>query len=118
MHCIGFSRVLIVDWDIHHGNGTQKLFENDNKVLYISLHRYDHSEFFPKSTAGDHTQVGKGVGIGFNVNIPWNKVSIIQIHLDRATHERYSLANVVFVIVTVFRVKWVTAIILQHFNVS
>lgn len=69
----GLRRVLIVDWDIHHGNGTQRMFENDNKVLYISLHRYDHGEFFPKSDDGNYTVVGDGRGEGFNVNIPWNK---------------------------------------------
>lgn len=66
-------RVLIVDWDIHHGNGTQRMFEHDDKVLYISLHRYEHGEFFPKSSDGDYTVVGEGRGEGFNVNIPWNK---------------------------------------------
>lgn len=62
-----------MDWDIHHGNGTQRMFENDNKVLYISLHRYEHGEFFPKSNDGNYTMVGEGRGEGFNVNIPWNK---------------------------------------------
>lgn len=50
-------RVLIVDWDIHHGNGTQRLFENDPTVLYISLHRYENGEFFPKSNDGNYTMV-------------------------------------------------------------
>lgn len=68
-------RVLIIDWDIHHGNGTQRMFENDHKVLYISLHRYEHGTFFPKTNDGDYTMVGEGRGEGFNVNIPWNKVS-------------------------------------------
>lgn len=69
-----FYRVLIVDWDVHHGNGTQHIFENTSNVLYISLHRYDFGNFFPKSKDGDHTVVGSGYGEGFNVNIPWNKV--------------------------------------------
>lgn len=68
-----FYRVLIVDWDIHHGNGTQRLFENSRNVLYISLHRYEHGQFFPKSSDGNYTVVGEGLGEGFNVNIPWNK---------------------------------------------
>lgn len=68
-------RVLIVDWDIHHGNGTQHMFEESNKVLYISLHRFDNGEFFPRSNDADYTEVGHGRGEGFNVNIPWNKVS-------------------------------------------
>lgn len=66
-------RILIVDWDIHHGNGTQRLFENSRNVLYISLHRYEHGQFFPKSNDGNYTVVGEGAGEGFNVNIPWNK---------------------------------------------
>lgn len=69
----GLKRVLIVDWDVHHGQGTQHIFENDPRVLYISLHRYDNGSFFPKSTDADFTEVGSGAGKGFNVNIPWNK---------------------------------------------
>lgn len=69
----GLKRVLIVDWDVHHGNGIQHIFQNNNKVLYISLHRYDNGSFFPRSTDGDYTVVGDGPGEGFNVNIPWNK---------------------------------------------
>lgn len=67
--------VLIVDWDIHHGNGTQRMFLNSKNVLYISLHRYDHGEFFPKKSDANYDVVGNGRGEGFNVNIPWNKVS-------------------------------------------
>ena len=37
----GAQRVLILDWDVHHGNGTQHIFEDDDSVLYMSLHRYD-----------------------------------------------------------------------------
>jgi histone deacetylase 6 len=62
----------VVDWDVHHGNGTQHIFDSDPQVLYISLHRYDHGKFFPSSTDGDFTMVGSGAGKGFNVNIPWN----------------------------------------------
>ncbi|XP_052850338.1 histone deacetylase 6 isoform X2 [Drosophila gunungcola] len=69
----GLERVLIVDWDVHHGNGTQHIFEANRKVLYISLHRYEHGSFFPKGPDGDYDVVGKGSGRGFNVNIPWNK---------------------------------------------
>lgn len=69
----GLKRVLIIDWDVHHGNGIQHIFQNNNKVLYISLHRYDNGNFFPRSTDGDYTVVGCGAGEGFNVNIPWNK---------------------------------------------
>ncbi|KTF79442.1 hypothetical protein cypCar_00016912, partial [Cyprinus carpio] len=43
------SKILIVDWDVHHGNGTQEIFYNDPSVLYVSLHRYDNGNFFPGS---------------------------------------------------------------------
>lgn len=69
-----FFRVLLLDWDVHHGNGSQEIFEADPQVLYISLHRYDNGSFFPHSTDAAHTVVGEGKGRGFNVNIPWNKV--------------------------------------------
>lgn len=69
----GLKRILIVDWDIHHGNGIQHIFERDPNVLYISLHRYDYGAFFPTSEDGNYTVVGEGPGEGFNVNIPWNK---------------------------------------------
>ncbi|KAM7349007.1 histone deacetylase 6 isoform 4-T4 [Cochliomyia hominivorax] len=69
----GLKRVLIVDWDVHHGNGTQHIFESNPQVLYISIHRYDNATFFPKSKDADFDAVGKGAGVGFNVNIPWNK---------------------------------------------
>uniref|UniRef100_A0A8C5BPY4 UBP-type domain-containing protein n=1 Tax=Gadus morhua TaxID=8049 RepID=A0A8C5BPY4_GADMO len=65
-------RVLILDWDIHHGNGTQHMFQEDDSVLYISLHRYDNGTFFPTSEDADCDRVGVGQGAGFNVNIPWN----------------------------------------------
>ncbi|XP_066566192.1 histone deacetylase 6 isoform X1 [Amia ocellicauda] len=65
-------RVLILDWDVHHGNGTQHIFEDDPSVLYISLHRYDDGLFFPCSEDADYDQVGRGQGRGFNVNIPWS----------------------------------------------
>uniref|UniRef100_A0A8C7BSW7 Histone deacetylase n=1 Tax=Neovison vison TaxID=452646 RepID=A0A8C7BSW7_NEOVI len=61
------SKTLIVDWDVHHGNGTQQAFYSDPNVLYISLHRYDDGNFFPGSGAPD--EVGTGPGVGFNVNM-------------------------------------------------
>lgn len=61
-----------MDWDVHHGNGTQKMFESDKRVLYISLHRYNNGKFFPSTTDGNYDKVGSGPGEGYNVNIPWN----------------------------------------------
>ncbi|XP_006893501.1 PREDICTED: histone deacetylase 4 [Elephantulus edwardii] len=64
---LNVSKILIVDWDVHHGNGTQQAFYSDPSVLYISLHRYDDGNFFPGSGAPD--EVGTGPGVGFNVNM-------------------------------------------------
>ncbi|XP_036092339.1 histone deacetylase 4 isoform X2 [Rousettus aegyptiacus] len=64
---LSVSKMLIVDWDVHHGNGTQQAFYSDPSVLYISLHRYDDGNFFPGSGAPD--EVGAGPGVGFNVNM-------------------------------------------------
>lgn len=66
---LNVSKILIVDWDVHHGNGTQDAFYNDPNVLYISLHRYDNGNFFPGS--GHPSEVGAGAGEGFNVNVAW-----------------------------------------------
>ncbi|XP_056281180.1 histone deacetylase 4 isoform X2 [Pseudoliparis swirei] len=64
---LNVSKVLIVDWDVHHGNGTQQAFYADPSILYLSLHRYDDGNFFPGSGAPD--EVGSGAGEGFNVNM-------------------------------------------------
>ncbi|XP_074892453.1 LOW QUALITY PROTEIN: histone deacetylase 5 [Buteo buteo] len=66
---LSVGRILIVDWDIHHGNGTQQAFYSDPDVLYISLHRYDDGNFFPGSGAPE--EVGSGMGVGYNINIAW-----------------------------------------------
>ena len=66
------KRVLIVDWDVHHGNGIQNIFYTSSNVLYISLHRYDNGTFFPGRPDANVDFVGSGQGKGFNVNIPWN----------------------------------------------
>lgn len=59
------QKILIVDWDVHHGNGTQNSFYEDPRVLYFSTHR---SAFYPGTGAA--AEVGKGRGEGFTVNIP------------------------------------------------
>lgn len=63
-------KILIVDWDVHHGNGTQQAFYDDPNVLYLSIHRHDDGNFFPGT--GDPTECGDGTGLGFNVNIAWS----------------------------------------------
>lgn len=67
----GLKKILILDWDVHHGNGTQNAFYNDPEVLYISIHRYDNMQFYPNSTDAAANSAGEGRGLGFNVNIPW-----------------------------------------------
>uniref|UniRef100_A0A3B4WN28 Histone deacetylase n=1 Tax=Seriola lalandi dorsalis TaxID=1841481 RepID=A0A3B4WN28_SERLL len=64
---LSVNKILIVDWDVHHGNGTQQAFYDDPNVLYLSIHRYDDGNFFPGSGAPD--EVGSGPGVGFNVNV-------------------------------------------------
>ncbi|MCO5576292.1 hypothetical protein L7F22_030101 [Adiantum nelumboides] len=65
----GAKKVMIVDWDVHHGNGTQEIFDDDSSVLYISLHRYQGGLFYPGTGAA--TEVGSSNGEGYSVNIPW-----------------------------------------------
>jgi acetoin utilization deacetylase AcuC-like enzyme len=62
---LGAARVAIVDYDVHHGNGTQHVFESDPHVLYVSLHQYP---YYPGTGAADET--GTGAGAGFTVNVP------------------------------------------------
>ncbi|XP_051889605.1 polyamine deacetylase HDAC10 isoform X2 [Pristis pectinata] len=72
----GTKRILIVDWDVHHGQGTQYTFEEDPSVLYFSWHRYEHQQFWPNLKDSDYNAIGKGSGTGFTINIPWNKVGM------------------------------------------
>ena len=62
---LGAQRIAIVDYDVHHGNGTQHMFESNPNVLYISTHQYP---FYPGTGAAD--EVGVGAGGGFTVNLP------------------------------------------------
>lgn len=62
----GARRVAIVDWDVHHGNGTQNSFYSDGDVLYFSAHQFP---FYPGT--GWIDEVGEGEGRGRNVNVPW-----------------------------------------------
>ena len=62
---LGAQRVAIVDFDVHHGNGTQDIFEGDAEVLYLSTHQ---SPYYPGT--GDVQEVGRGAGAGRTVNIP------------------------------------------------
>lgn len=61
----GVERVAVLDWDVHHGNGTQEIFYSDPSVFYISLHQYP---FYPGTGAANETGIGKGEG--FTLNCP------------------------------------------------
>jgi acetoin utilization deacetylase AcuC-like enzyme len=61
----GAERVAVVDWDVHHGNGTQEMFYRDPSVLYVSLHQWP---FYPGT--GSAEEVGAGDGTGYTVNVP------------------------------------------------
>jgi len=61
----GYRKVFIIDFDVHHGNGTQHIFEEDDSVFYLSTHQYPH---YP-GTGADSEQ-GKGKGVGYTYNVP------------------------------------------------
>lgn len=63
----GLERVLVLDWDVHHGNGTQRAFETRRDVLFCSLHQYP---FYPGTGASDEIGVGAGEGYTVNVALP------------------------------------------------
>ncbi|KAF4382120.1 hypothetical protein F8388_001265 [Cannabis sativa] len=65
------ERILIVDWDVHHGNGTQKMFWEDPRVLFFSVHRHEFGSFYPANDDGFYTMIGGGPGAGYNINVPW-----------------------------------------------
>ncbi len=62
---LGLERVAIIDWDVHHGNGTQDAFYEDGNVFYLSSHMYPH---YPGT--GGHNETGAGDGAGTTLNIP------------------------------------------------
>ena len=61
----GLKRILVMDWDVHHGNGTQHSFYDDRGVLYVSTHQYP---YYPGTGAAE--EVGRGQGEGYTVNLP------------------------------------------------
>ncbi|MFT5095533.1 MAG: acetoin utilization deacetylase AcuC-like enzyme [Porticoccaceae bacterium] len=62
------SRVLIVDWDVHHGNGTQDIFYDDAEIYFLSAHRFP---FYPGSGTREETGTGKGLGTVFNLPVEY-----------------------------------------------
>ncbi|CAI2166687.1 17435_t:CDS:10 [Funneliformis geosporum] len=71
VNLIGLSR------DIHHGNGTQKVFYNDPNVVYCSIHRYENGDFYPGDRAlANYTAIGGGEAKGKTINIPWPRAGM------------------------------------------
>jgi acetoin utilization deacetylase AcuC-like enzyme len=71
---LGVRRILIVDWDVHHGNGTQSMFYNKADIFYFSVHRRANN-FYPFTKQGSPSHVGSGAGEGYNVNVGWSSSS-------------------------------------------
>ena len=71
------EKILIIDWDVHHGNGTQDAFYSDPTVLYFSMHRFP---FYPGS--GRMEEDGQGKGKGFNINVPLSSDTISKKYIE------------------------------------
>ena len=67
----GLKKILIVDWDLHHGNGTQKMFYSDRRVLYFSTHQYP---YYPGT--GSLLEIGEGQALGYTVNVPLRRGAV------------------------------------------
>lgn len=65
---IGYNRVFIIDFDVHHGNGTQHIFEEDDTVFYFSTHQYPH---YPGTGRDSERGKGKGEGFTYNIAMPY-----------------------------------------------
>lgn len=83
---LNVERIAIIDWDVHHGNGTQNCFYEDNRVLFISLHQYPH---YPRT--GSANETGSGEGKGYTLNFPMpagsNAEDYLHIFKERITTE-------------------------------
>ena len=78
----GLDKILILDWDVHHGNGTQHSFEEDPSVMYVSLHQYP---FYPGT--GAYSETGIGAGQSATVNCPM-PAGASDFHYEQAFTER------------------------------
>jgi acetoin utilization deacetylase AcuC-like enzyme len=63
----GLTRILVIDWDVHHGNGSQDVFWSEPEVMFFSIHRFGHG-FYPGTGNADET--GSGRGLGYSLNAP------------------------------------------------
>ncbi|RCN26580.1 hypothetical protein ANCCAN_27693 [Ancylostoma caninum] len=72
-------RILIVDLDIHHGQGTQQIFYEDKRVMVFSIHRYEDGKFWPHLRESNFDHVGDSEGAGYNINITLNEVTFLTV---------------------------------------
>lgn len=97
---LGCEKIMIVDWDVHHGNGTQEMFAEDPNVLFVSLHRYDNGTFYPAEeetkVRGAPEYIGRGPGKGATINIAWNtnKQDAADASKSNSTHEPIYLGGI------------------------
>ncbi len=83
----GLERILVVDWDVHHGNGTQDAFYEDNKVFFFSIHQHP---LYPGS--GMEWETGKGKGKGFTMNAPVPPGSSDDLYIEIFTEKLFTRA--------------------------
>ena len=81
------DRVLVVDWDVHHGNGTQDIFYADGRVGFLSIHRWP---FYPGT--GDSDETGTGAGLGTTVNLPTKFGTPREVYIQKFGAELEKLA--------------------------
>ena len=86
------KRVCIFDWDIHHGDGTQEEFYDDDQVLFISLHRCDDLSFYPYNESMQARFCGEGKGKFYNVNVAWQTGLVVDEEV-RENNTRSTLGN-------------------------
>ena len=92
------ERVLIVDWDVHHGNGTQDIFYSDPTVVYVSLHQHPH---YPGTGAAEET--GEGRGVSATINVPLRAATPPGLYHERfmtALDEAWAFGHPDFVLVS------------------
>jgi acetoin utilization deacetylase AcuC-like enzyme len=84
---LGIDRVLIIDWDVHHGNGTQATFWEDPQVGFLSIHRWP---FYPGTGAADETGAGNGVDTTLNLPIAFGTPRVEYLSIFRRELERFA----------------------------
>jgi acetoin utilization deacetylase AcuC-like enzyme len=96
----GLTRVCILDWDVHHGDGTQDLFYESDDVLFMSVHRFENQKYFPYKPTAGHEYVGSGKGEGYNVNVAWSTTEDKNDESKVGTKEyKYLFENLLFGII-------------------